>query len=197
MSDAERIAWDERYRQGSHSARQPDPFLVDAYDEFIHPLFPRAGVALDLAGGVGRHALFLAQRGWQVTLSDISSVGVQRARRAAEKHRVRIDFLIADARQFSADEAFDLIVVFFYLERELFPQIASALRPGGLVVYKTYTCEHERFSDKGLSHPMYFLRPNELLRAFPGFSVLQYRETVREKGIAELVARKPEKIPSR
>jgi SAM-dependent methyltransferase len=188
MSDVEQIAWDERYRQGSHSSRQPDPFLIDAYDEFIHPLFPGAGAALDLAGGVGRHAIFLAQRGWRVTLTDISPVGIQRARHAAEKRRVQIDFLTADARHFSSDKAFDLVLVFFYLERELFPAIASALRPGGLVVYKTYTCEHERFSDKGLSHPMYFLRPNELLRAFPGFRVLYYRETVREKGIAELVA---------
>jgi hypothetical protein len=38
---------------------------------------------------------------------------------------------------------------------------------------------------------MYFLGDNELLPAFPGFRVLHYRESVHERGIAELVARKP------
>ena len=190
-SDAERAAWDRRYRQGSHSSREPDAFLVHAYEEFIGPLFPSAGAALDLAGGVGRHAIFLAQRGWHVTLTDISAVGIQRGRSAADKYQPCIDFVVGDARELSADQEFDLALVFFYLERELFPTIAKALRPGGLVIYKTYTCEHQKFSTKGLSHPMYFLDPNELLQAFPGFHVLHYHETVREKGIAELVARKP------
>ena len=59
------------------------------------------------------------------------------------------------------------------------------------MVYKTYTREHENFSTKGLSHPMYFLERHELLRAFPEFFVLHYRESVQQKGIAELVAQKP------
>jgi SAM-dependent methyltransferase len=188
--NAERTAWDRRYRQGSHSSREPDSFLVYAYEEFIRPLFPRAGAALDLAGGVGRHAIFLARRGWQVTLTDISPVGIQRGRDAAEEYRTRIDFIVGDARELSAEQDFDLVLVFFFLERELFPRIAKALRPGGLAIYKTYTREHRKFSSKGLSHPMYFLNPNELLQAFPGFNVLHYHETVSEKGIAELVARK-------
>jgi SAM-dependent methyltransferase len=189
-SDAERRAWDRRYRQGSHSSREPDPFLVYGYEEFVEPLFARPGTALDLAGGVGRHAMFLAQRGWQVTLTDISAVGIQRAGKAAEKYGARIDFVVGDARELEAKQDYDLILVFFYLERELFPKLAHALRPGGLVIYKTYTREHKKFSSKGPSHPMYFLGPNELLRAFPAFHVLHYHETVREKGIAELVAQK-------
>jgi tellurite methyltransferase len=191
-SDAERAAWDRRYREGSHSSSHPDRFLMHAYSQFIEPLFPRAGTALDLAGGAGRHTMFLAEHGWQVTLVDISTAGVERARASAEKRRMRIEFVVADTRQFQfASDQFDLIVVFFYLERQHFTDIAATLRPGGLVVYKTYTREHQKFSARGLSHPMYFLHPNELLRAFPGFTVLHYTETVHEKGIAELVARKP------
>jgi SAM-dependent methyltransferase len=190
--DAERAAWDRRYREGSHSSSQPDRFLVQVYSQFIEPLFPRAGTALDLAGGVGRHAIFLAERGWQVTLLDISTAGVERARALADKQGVQIDFVIAGTREFQfAPGRFDLVVVFFYLEREHFTDIAATLRPGGLVVYKTYTREHQKFAARGLSHPMYFLNANELLHAFPGFIVLHYSETVRDKGIAELIARKP------
>lgn len=72
----EKENWNRRYRDGSHSSLQPDPFLVSAFDEYIQPSFSKAGTALDIAGGVGRHAIWLARREWQVTLIDISEVGI-------------------------------------------------------------------------------------------------------------------------
>ena len=27
--------WNRRYAEGSHDAREPDPFLLDAYDEVL------------------------------------------------------------------------------------------------------------------------------------------------------------------
>jgi 2-polyprenyl-3-methyl-5-hydroxy-6-metoxy-1,4-benzoquinol methylase len=127
-----------------------------------------------------------------VTLADISELGIERARDLATSHGVAIDFVIGDARGLEFGRGkFDVVIVFFYLEREIFPMLGAALRPGGLIVYKTYTHEHEKFAIHGLSHPMYFLCDNELLHAFPGFRVLHYRESVHERGIAELVARKP------
>jgi SAM-dependent methyltransferase len=192
MPDNERDAWNQRYREGSHGGRSPDPFLVKSFEEFIEPLFPATGTALDVAGGAGRHAVYLAERTWRVTLADIAEVGIERAHELAKAHGVAIDFLAGDARSLDfGRERFDIVMVFFYLERDLLPMLAVALRPGGLVIYKTYTHEHEKFAIHRLSHPMYFLGDNELLHAFPGFRVLHYRESVHERGIAELVARKP------
>ena len=192
MPDNERDAWNQRYREGSHGGRGPDPFLVKSYEEFIEPLFPGAGTALDVAGGAGRHAVYLAERAWRVTLADISEVGIRRAHDLAKARGVTIDSLTGDARSLDfGRERFDIVMVFFYLERDILPMLGAALRPGGLVVYKTYTHEHEKFAIHRLSHPMYFLDDNELLHAFPGFRVLHYRESVHERGVAELVARKP------
>jgi tellurite methyltransferase len=192
MPQNERDAWNQRYRDGSHGVSGPDPFLIKSCEEIIQPLFPVGGTALDVAGGTGRHAVYLAERAWRVTLADISEVGIERARGLAARHDVTIDFLIGDARSLDLGrEQFDVVMVFFYLEREIFPMLCAALRPGGLIVYKTYTHEHEKFASRGLSHPMYFLGDNELLHVFPGFRVLHYRESVHERGIAELVARKP------
>lgn len=193
MADHERATWDQRYGEGSYDVREPNRFLPYAFGEFIAPLFPRPGVALDLAGGTGRHALFLAEGGWRVTLMDISQVAIDRARAAAAERGVSgVDFVVGDARALDFGRSrYDLVVVTFYLERELFPKIAAVLRPGGLVVYKTFTRENERFAVKGTSHPEYFLASNELLSAFPGFAILHYHESMREKGMAELVARKP------
>jgi hypothetical protein len=56
-SEEQRAHWDLKYEQGLTSLTQPDPFFVSAYGQFVDQSFPNAGVALDLACGLGRHAL--------------------------------------------------------------------------------------------------------------------------------------------
>lgn len=186
----ERSAWDRRYREGSHGSLDPDPFLVESYKEFIEPQFPGGGKALDLAGGVGRHAIWLARHGWQVTLTDISEVGTEKARVNAGSFAAKIEFQVQDVSLFEAGaQQYDLIAVFFYLERKIFPELAKALSPGGLLLYKTYTRLHPGFG-RGPTHPTHLLEENELLRAFPGLRVLHYHETVHDRGVAEFVGQK-------
>jgi tellurite methyltransferase len=190
MEDNARIEWDRRYDEGSHQSLTPDPFLVSAYDQFVAPNVKYVGRALDIAGGVGRHALYLAKRGWLVTLMDISEVALQRARRLAEESEVHIFTEQVDLSEAQLPvSSYDLIVVFFYLERSLLPQIAAALRPGGFLIYKTYTREQIKLGG-GPSHPMHLLEPDELLHAFAGLQILHYRETLKDKAVAELVAKK-------
>jgi tellurite methyltransferase len=171
---------------------EPDPLLVQAHQDFIKPFFPSAGAALDLAGGIGRHAIWLAQRGWQVTLLDISEIAIAKAKSTAEDKAINpthIDLQIGDASDFTAPNRYDLIAVFFYLQREIFPELQNSLRPGGLLIYKTYTKLQSQFAG-GPSHPMHLLDENELLHAFPSLTVLHYRETIHERGVAEFVGRK-------
>jgi SAM-dependent methyltransferase len=189
MND-ERTSWDRRYREGSHGSLDPDPFLMESYAEFAEPVFPRGGQALDIAGGVGRHAIWLAQRGWRVMLTDISEVGMAKARENAGALATKIEFEVRDCSSFSAgDKQYDLVMVFFYLQREIFPELIKAISPGGLLLYKTYTHLHPKFG-RGPTHPMHLLEENELLRAFSGLEVLHYHETVRDRGVAEFVGRK-------
>jgi tellurite methyltransferase len=190
MMKDERTNWNRRYSQGSHASLEPDPLLVSGYEEFIQPLFPQAGRTLDVAGGVGRHAIWLAERNWQVDLLDISEVGMQKARENSGPLAERISFTVRDLKEFKAGaEKYDLVLVFFYLQRELFPELLKSLREGGLLIYKTYTHLQAKFGG-GPSHPMHLLEESELLRAFSGLHVLYYRETVQDRGVAELIARK-------
>ncbi len=189
-SGEERQRWDQRYREGSHPRREPDPFLARAYAEYVQPLFPEGGSALDVAGGSGRHAVWLAQRGWKVTLVDISEVGVAQARQAAAQQHVKLEVKVADLTDSSLDrERYDLVLVFFYLQRDLFPALVSTLKPGGLLLYKTYTKEHRKRA-KGPKNPCYFLEENELLFAFHKLRMLHYKESFGDEAVAELVARK-------
>jgi 2-polyprenyl-3-methyl-5-hydroxy-6-metoxy-1,4-benzoquinol methylase len=191
MGIDEKTLWDKKYSEHSHGSLDPDPFLVSAYDEFLASRSPR--IALDIAGGVGRHAIWLAQRGWRVKLLDISEVGIQQAeentKRIGTAGSISSEVRDLNFMQDLGEEQYDLVIVFFFLQRELFPALAAAIKPGGLLIYKTYTTEQKNFAG-GPSHPMFLLEPNELLHAFSSLRVLHYHETISQKGVAELVARK-------
>ena len=82
---------------------------------------PRAGRAIDLAGGTGRHGIWLAERGLDVTIADISPVGLEVARQRAAEAGVTIQTLEVDLETspFPAGP-WDLIVSVCYLWRPLF-----------------------------------------------------------------------------
>ncbi|MBZ5653989.1 MAG: class I SAM-dependent methyltransferase [Acidobacteriia bacterium] len=188
----ERERWNQKYRETPGAWLEPDPFLAWAFSEFIQPLFPGAGSALDLAGGAGRHSIWLAKQSWEITLIDVSETGVELARQNAGPLAPHIHCVIDDLTQFRASQTqFDVVMGFFYLERSIFPEIVKALCPGGLLLYKTYTTDQLKLpgGPKDASH---LLAPGELLRLVTGMRVLHYRETVAERATAEIAARKEE-----
>jgi SAM-dependent methyltransferase len=188
MSHEERTAWDERFRSGDHADTEPDPFLtrIENYSE----LLPASRSALDVACGAGRNAVWLADRGWNVTGCDISLEGLRRARALASERGVHVSLFCQDLETVALPPSrFDLVLCFFYLQRNLFPALKAALRPGGLIVYKTYTTDQEQFLG-GPRHPLHLLRPQELLDLFRDFRVLMYEETVKDRGVAQLIAQK-------
>ncbi|HEY6253099.1 MAG TPA: class I SAM-dependent methyltransferase [Candidatus Angelobacter sp.] len=190
MGRNEKNLWNQKYREKSHSSLEPDPFLVSAYSEFFAGSPP--GMALDAAGGVGRHTRWLVERGWRVRLVDVSDAGMELARKnIPEACAASVEFEVADLqeRKDLGHEQYDLILIFFYLQRELFPALISALKPGGFLFYKTYTVDQQLF-EGGPSHPMHLLRHNELLQAFASLRILHYHESIRGKGVAELAARR-------
>ncbi len=87
------------------------------------------------------------------------------------------------------ERSFDLILCIQYLQRSLFPQIARALRPGGVLLLETYTQAQLEFAG-GPRNPSYLLETGELREAFPELCVLFYRELRAGQGIASLVAKK-------
>ena len=195
MQQDDKTLWNQKYAEGSHKWLEPDPFLQAAYEEFLSDLPP--GTALDVAGGVGRHSLWLAQRRWTVKLVDVSDVGIGFARKNFEKHlqarpgvtMPQTQVLDLTSARDLGTAAFDVVMVFFFLQRELFPALISAIKPGGFLIYKTYTVDQQKFKG-GPSHPMFLLQPNELLHAFSSLRLLHYHERMKEKGVAELVGRK-------
>jgi len=189
-ADEERERWNQKYREAPCVWMAPDPFLAQVFSEYILPLFPHRGSALDLAGGAGRHSIWLAQQGWEVTLIDISETGLEQARQHAGPLASHIHFVVDDLTHFKAAQIqFEVMMAFFYLEREIFSEIVKAVRPGGLLVYKTYTLAQAKLAG-GPKNPAHLLKPGELLHLADGLRILHYQEEVAEKATAELVARK-------
>ena len=153
----------------------PTPLLVETAGKL------KPGRALDLACGSGHNASWLAQHGWKVTAVDrllVAIPGVDNRVADMEKHEFAI-----------GESAWDLIVVAYYLQRDLFEPVKRGLKPGGvaLVIVHMFEPGHEqsRFS----------VRPGELAKYFEGWEILHYREGQRNDGehkraVAEIVATK-------
>ena len=187
------LFWDERYRnEDAVPERGPAAFLVEH-----HHLLPERGRGLDVAMGTGRNALYLASLGYEVTGIDVSGVAVERCREEAERRGLRIEAVRADLGSYRLpSEAYDVIIDFYYLQRELAPALVAALRPGGVLVFESFTTEQRRFG-WGPQQEEFLLRPGELRTLFPGLEELVYREGLVEsqsgrgtKAVAGLVARK-------
>jgi len=193
MPTDEQSCWDARYTGRPESWTEPDEFLQQAWTQYLSDA--PSGAALDLAGGAGRNAAFLLARGWCVRLLDISAVGVQLAREKAvalePPAQARLQSEVLDLNTISdlGSGAFDLVIVFYFLRRELFPAIFKALKPGGLLIYKTHTIEQMNLQG-GPHHPDHLLQHGELRQAFAQMQILHFEERTAERALAELIARK-------
>jgi tellurite methyltransferase len=135
----------------------PKPFVA----EIASRLTP--GKALDLACGDGRNATWLADRGWQVTGVDraptVDHAGVTVVTADLERH----EFTIEEA-------AWDLIVVSYYLQTDLFPAILRGLKAGGVAIIIVLLLDPESQSTR------FRLAPGELKSHFVGETILSYFE---------------------
>lgn len=186
--------WDAKYREKKFNPDiSPDPFLK----KNLRLLPP--GRALDIAAGEGRNAVFLAQHGFEVDAVDISRVALSRARRLAKSRRVKINTVAVDLDIHPiGQEEYDLIIDFYFLDRNLVPSIKRGLKRGGVVMFSTYLQGPPSPAGNERIDPKYLLKPNELLRLFKDFRILFYREEVfREAGVkkatANLIAQKNER----
>ena len=182
-------SWNERYASGKYCSDEPHKLLIKLAENLD------AGKALDLACGVGRNALFLAAKDWQVTAVDNSSVGIEIARKRAQEKSLEVDFRVADleAGEFVIEEnAYDLICDFYYLQRDFFPKIKAGVKAGGIVVAAIH------IYGEGEEEGRFLLREGELSALFSDFEISHYHETSaadtdageHHRRTAEIIARR-------
>ena len=186
----------------THPNANASSFLVDNYGLF-DDLQIGNGV-LDLACGKGRNGLFLVSHNVPVLFADNSEAQLQTivpsfesiGAGAKESACWLIDFEaeVSGGRNPLAGKSFDAVIVFNYLHRPLFPFIREAIRPGGLIVYETFTVDQKCFGRP--SNPCFLLEHDELAQAFAGWEFIESFEgkiSKPERAIARLIARKQAK----
>ena len=136
MADSDRDKWNARYRERGENASTPSPAIVELA-EFLPPVTPARcdHRALDVAGGSGRHAIWLAERGFRVTVVDVAKEGLALAARAATARGIELETVIRDLdTEPLPDGPFDVILCHHFLYPSLFDESASRLAPNGVVV---------------------------------------------------------------
>lgn len=181
----DRTHWNQRY------AQEPWPEEPSHWLTTNAAILPPLGRALDVAGGTGRNALWLSQRGWDVTIVDVSDVALGLARERSIGHDVCLTTLHADLSSDPLpDGPWNLVMLFHYPDRDLFPQIESVLDTGGLVIGSLATATNLEHNERP-PRP-YLIEDGELPALLGDLKMLRYDEGWRDnRHNARFVARKP------
>jgi tellurite methyltransferase len=189
-------SWNEKYSRGEglheFAPSPPLPWAIEG----VPP-----GLALDIASGAGRHAVFLAERGWRVVAVEGARAGIDRMLEEARRRSLErlIDAREADletgARVFAIEpNRYDLICDFYYLNHGLFDAIRAGVRPGGLFVAAIHL--EDPAAERSMNSS-FLLAPGELRSIVEGWEweILHAHEGAsRDRGhqraSAEIVARK-------
>ncbi len=157
---------------------------------------PKHGRALDLAGGAGRNAIWLARQGLDVTLVDVSDVALDKAEARAKRLGLanRMRFLRVDLEgPMPFAPLFDLVVVTRYLDRERRDSFVELLVEGGVLVAINATVTNLERHDKPSRG--YLVERGEVANWACGLELelLVTREDWSEEGMheASVIARKP------
>ena len=142
--------WDSRYRENP-VLKDPSSFLCEHYKHF-----PPAGTVVDVAGGNGQNAIWLANHGFSTTLLDVSSVALTQAQEHAKKKKVAIECQQHDLEKQSMPKGrkWDGVFLQLFLDRALVRTIPESLNLGGVFLFahptQTNLEKHEHPSERFL-----------------------------------------------
>ena len=195
-------AWDKRWATGEGRAEWLDPH--PAVLAIVPELKARGAVrALDLGCGVGRHALLLAEHGFQVDALDGSINGLAVLRDSVVERGLTLGLHegAADALPFD-DQSFDYVLSWNVIHHGTLGDLGNrlgevwrVLKPGGMfqgTVLSTRdsnygigraiapdTFVRDRTEEKG--HPHFYCNASTLLGLLAGFELLTLSQQLQER----------------
>ena len=171
--------WDKRYdTQDYVYGTEPSRFLK-LNTELLHA----GDIALAVADGEGRNSVFMAEQGLNVTAVDSSSVGLEKARRLAADRGAKVDFRLADLRDWDWDATqYDVVAAIFIqfadpaFRAEIFDGMERALKPGGLLMLHGYTPKQLEYGTGGPPAPELLYTRDMLAKRFGNWDVLRLED---------------------
>ncbi len=162
--------WEAYYQ--SEPGPQGPAQVVRAYAGELPP-----GMVLDLAGGAGRNAFFLAARGHRVLLLEKSQQALLRVRDLARRQGLGVHpvpFDLEDPREPLPPGPFAGVVMSYFVHRPLLAPMAERIVPGGLFLIEGFG-RAEAVRRGRPTSPRYW-EPFELARPPHGFALRAYGE---------------------
>jgi 2-polyprenyl-3-methyl-5-hydroxy-6-metoxy-1,4-benzoquinol methylase len=185
MPHFDRQKWDAKYA-AEEAPREPSAVLRS-----LESLLPTSGRAIDVAGGAGRNAIWLAKQGMDVTIADVSPHGLELACERAREAGVSVTPLCTDLEDTPFPTGpWNLILSVCYLWRPLYLVYPQMLSPGGMLVVIQPTKKNLE------GHPKppagFLLNDGELPDLVGGLKIVHYQEGWQADGRhdAVMVARK-------
>lgn len=178
--------WDERYAATDLVwSVEPNMFVVEEITRLIHANGQTTDKrALDLAGGEGRNAIWLAEQGYQVELVEFSPVALDKARRIADKRGVTITTTLADVTGQANLQPADLVLV-CYLQLEK-PALAAALAnaarlvaSGGVLLVIAHDHDNLEHGYGGPQNPAHLPTVQDVVDAVAGDLAIERAEQAR------------------
>jgi SAM-dependent methyltransferase len=165
--------WDERYAAADLVwSATPNQFVAAELAGL------RPGRALDVACGEGRNALWLADRGWQVSAVDFSGVALEKGRTLQSRHPhgqdLRIEWVQADVVDHDPGRSVYDLVVLAYLQltaderRTAVRRAFLALRPGGTFFLVAHDSTNLTEGTGGPTDPSVLFTAEEVLADLDG-----------------------------
>lgn len=183
MSEADKSRWNQRYAAGEYDLT-PNPRLVTHLAGRVRP----GMVALDLACGAGRNAIWLAEQGvvvhaWDISDEALGLLQAEAARRGLSVHCRQVDL----DETTLPEETFDLVVDTHFLLRSLLQPMLRALKPGGLLLVDTFMDSDKRAA----VNPAYKLDPGELARVYGNVAEILHLYEDFHDGRVTMLATRP------
>jgi SAM-dependent methyltransferase len=172
--------WDRRWTDKLlHAHGEPSSVVLEILEE-LEP-----GHALDLACGNGRHAMWLAERGWDVTAVDFSSEALRQAHERAAHEGLEVEWIEHDLVTYEPPRsAFDLVLVAYlhvpsHERGTILAAAATALSAGGTFVLAGHDLANIGTGAPGPSSPALLYTPDQIGAELPGLEVTRAEQVGR------------------
>jgi SAM-dependent methyltransferase len=172
--------WDQRWLDKRlHAHGEASPVVLAA----LEGLAP--GRALDLGCGSGRHAVWLAQRGWRVTAVDFSQEALRQARERAAELAVDVDWIEADLVGYEPPAAAFELVLLAYLHvpaderRAILAKAEAAVGPGGTLLLVGHDLTNIGTGAPGPTSPSVLYTPADIVPELPALDVSRAEQVRR------------------
>jgi len=164
--------WDRRWLDKSlHAHGEASAVVLDAL-EGLEP-----GRALDLGCGSGRHAVWLAERGWRVTAVDFSSEALRQARERGAQLGVEVEWIEEDLVNYEpAETSFDLVLLAYlhvpaHERRAILAKAEAAVADGGTLLLVGHDLTNIGTGAPGPTSPAVLYTPADIVPDLPELEI--------------------------